>query len=217
MLARARGDRHMDVLTPSAIDPITVITAADVDGWSNDFRGAADARIPGILAAAVGHAEAMLNRAVFEQTRRTVTRCYPISSLHVEPFASVSVTRVATDGTEEDIDNDKFVIDTGSGTIDPRNDALFYRDSRAGYGRPYFPWEDATWWSTQSRYRFDYICGWTAATLPAVIRTMILGLCVYVARFRESANTNGVNLKMIRRSVNPYVIPPVTTPAWVLA
>ena len=71
----------MEVLTATTIDPLTVIPAADVDAWSNDFRGAADSRIPGILNAAIGHAEAMLNRAVLEQTRRTVTRCYPLDSL----------------------------------------------------------------------------------------------------------------------------------------
>ena len=121
------------------------------------------------------------------------------------------------DGTITDIGNDKFILDTGSGTIDPRRDSLYYNESRAGHGRPYFPWEDVTYWNTQRRYRFDYVCGWTADTLPAQVRTLILGLCVYLCRFRASGVTNGADMKEMRRSVNSYRRMSVPDPAWVVA
>ena len=205
------------VVTPSTIDPLTVITAAEVDEWSNDLRGADDMRIPTILGAAIEHVEAMLNRAVLQQTRRTVTRCYPLGTLHVEPFDSISITRVDEDGSSETLDADQFVIDAGSGTIDPRTNALYYGESYAGWSGPYFPWRDATWFSAQRRYRFDYVCGWTAASMPAEIKVAILGICAHIARFKGALTSAAADAKMLPKLPDSYSLPVVHSPAWVIA
>ena len=189
----------MIVVTKSSIEPTTVITVADAAAWSNNIAKSEDARLLYMIGAAVEHAESSLNRAIFSQTRRTVTDRLPPSRLQLEPFRYLSVTRVADDGTEAVVTGD-FIQEAEAGFVLTRGESIERFDSG---------------WDSY-RYRFDYDCGWDADDLPDSIRVMILGYVSHIARYHGQVANNDQFLKQVPQLCRPYAIPIVQRPRWII-
>lgn len=194
----------MIVVTPTTVDVLKVVTPELAAKWANNVANASDVRVPIYIQAAVEHAEAALNRAVFTQTRRTVTRMLPLHRLQLEPFTSITATRVTDDGAETDVLSD-FIQEPETGLLVTKSDS-FETINHYGYGYEFYG----------NRYRFDYECGWPADGLPYSILEMILGYVSHIARFHGQLSTNDQYLKIVPPLCRPYSIPIGQRPNWIL-
>lgn len=119
-----------------------------------------DALVDDLLAGAVSHAEALLDRALGEQVWRLTLDCFSDTiELSVGPVLSVvSVTYLDADGILQTVDPGDYTVDLIS------NPAWIVRNSEAS-------WPDTL--DAINAVRINFTAGWIEATLPKAIRAAI--------------------------------------------
>ena len=114
--------------------------------------------------------------------------------LYIEPFTSLTVTRVSASDTETDVtDSYRAIPESG------RVEALARVQADRG-----------------DTFRFDYVCGWAADAIPAEVREQILGTIGYIARFRGETTTNDQFIKRVPLCHSSYRRATMQSPSWII-
>jgi uncharacterized phiE125 gp8 family phage protein len=179
----------MKVITPPAIEPVTLANVREQLGINNAADTASDAVITRRIIEARQWVEGFIRRALISQTLEVRMDCFPeyIQLPHPPVISVTSVKYIDTDGTEQTMSSSDYVLD----------DYPLVPFIREAYG--------TTWPSTRDEpnaVRVRYVAGYgsNATDVPQLIREAIILIVGHWTNFQEQSE-NGVGLARV-----PYAV-----------